>query len=436
MFTRLRHVATAARLARRRFAYRLVQAALIGAVTVLAIHTPPTGCPAGPWIAVVAVVSAWIGTDAYRWRHWQRWHQDTLATAVYDARRDAGRDKLTGLDTRAVLDDILDAATRDGTPITIALADLDGLHSVNNGSGHAAGDRYIIEAAARLRRAVPEGGVLVRQGGDEFTILAPASVPPHNLADAIGAALAGPAVIAGRRLQPRASVGVASSTAEGTGWHTLACADAAMYTAKAAGGQQILTYDPDRDGIPALDGTRPPIRQRELDPARRAGVAWLPTAAEDVVGVLVTPAELRLLHEALVQTRDRWQQHLTDLQMPASTPTAPAETGPDRIDITPTPAGLRAIADRFQAERRRYADLADRVATILAAVPDPDGDDADGQRVPVVLGGISGTFTADEIETLVITAADAVCAGVETLSARQMNLARRAYQRMGDTFAD
>jgi Diguanylate cyclase, GGDEF domain len=187
--------------------------------------------------------------------------------------------------------------------------------------------------------------MLVRQGGDEFTILTPASVRPQELAGAIGAALAGPAIIAGHRLQPRASVGIATSNTEGTGWHTLACADAAMYTAKAAGGNHTLTYDPDRDGIPALDGTRPPIRRRELDPARRTGVAWLPTGAEDVVDVLVTPAELRLLHEALVQTRDRWQQHLTDLQTAAPPPADPAPTGstshPPRPGCGPSPTGSR-----------------------------------------------------------------------------------------------
>src|SRR5262249_41660853 len=129
-----------------------------------------------------------------------------LAEQVADARRDP----LTGLPTRAVADQLLEQATRDGTAMTVALADIDGLHAVNMTRGQAAGDQSLTVGAQRLTRAVPPGGVLVRQGGDELTLLAP-GVDPDDLAQAIGAALAGPAVIAGHRLQPRASVGIAAS---------------------------------------------------------------------------------------------------------------------------------------------------------------------------------------------------------------------------------
>jgi hypothetical protein len=43
-------------------------------------------------------------------------------------------------------------------------------------------------------------------------------------------------------------------------------------------------------------------------------------------------------------------------------------------------------------------------------------------------GRISSAFDADDLDALVITAADAVGAGIETLSSRQQQLAMRAYQ--------
>src|SRR5439155_7684627 len=112
-------------------------------------------------------------------------HGRQLRAAVAEARRDP----LTGLPTRAVADQVLDAATRDATPITVALADIDGLHAINTNLGLAAGDQYLTAVARRLSRAVPAGGCLVRQGGDEFTVLAP-HVDPAELATAIGAAMA------------------------------------------------------------------------------------------------------------------------------------------------------------------------------------------------------------------------------------------------------
>lgn len=202
-------------------------------------------------------------------------HHNQVIAAV----RAAYTDRLTGLPTRPVMDDLLTTATRDQLPVTVAVADVDGLHCVNATFGHAGGDQYLAEVARRLTRALPVGGTIARQGGDEFTLLVPGTVTPTHLATMIGSAFAGPATVGGQHLQPRASVGIHTGT--GNAWHVLACADAAMYTAKDTGGNDILTYDAERDGIPETDGTRPVNRARDRRPAENpAGPTVAPWAAE------------------------------------------------------------------------------------------------------------------------------------------------------------
>jgi diguanylate cyclase (GGDEF)-like protein len=189
------------------------------------------------------------------------WHRWRCRAAVAEARRDP----LTGLPNRAPADEALARATHNHAPMTVALIDVDGLHALNASLGHAAGDQYLTAVADRLSTAVPPGGLLARQGGDEFTLLAPEAAPAA-LATAIGTALPGPATIAGRRLQSRASVGVAATGGPDgrDAHHARACADAAMYSAKAAGGNHVLIYHPERDGVPDPDGTRPLRRRRGL----------------------------------------------------------------------------------------------------------------------------------------------------------------------------
>jgi hypothetical protein len=60
----------------------------------------------------------------------------------------------------------------------------------------------------------------------------------------------------------------------------------------------------------------------------------------------------------------------------------------------------------------------------------------DGLRIAIkaylenVLVGVSASFTTDEIEALVLTAAEAVHGNPDDLSERQVGLARRAYALM------
>ncbi|MCY1144017.1 GGDEF domain-containing protein [Actinoplanes sp. Pm04-4] len=248
----------------------------------------------------------------------------------------AQRDPLTGLPTRAVAERLLADATAKATPVAVALADVDGLHAVNANFGHAAGDQYLVAVAQRLHRAAPDGGTLVRQGGDEFALIAP-HMAADALATALGAALAGPAVIAGYHLQPRASIGVAAGV---DARRTLARADAAMYSAKRAGGNAILTYDRDRDSEPAADGTRPALRRRDLIPDRTGAAGWAPPD-DELMTLLISVDELRLLHDAVHRSN-------------AANAAGPPAAGNDRV--APATAARALLAARLdhllQAPRR------------------------------------------------------------------------------------
>jgi len=390
----------------------------VPAATILAIATGRVALAQIGVFASILCYATGYASAAVRYRR-------RLRVAVAEARRDP----LTGLPTRAVADQRLDAATRDATPITVALADIDGLHAINVNLGLAAGDQYLTAVARRLGRAVPTGGCLVRQGGDEFTVLAPL-VDPAELATAIGAAMGGPAVIAGYRIQPRASVGIAASGG-GDARYARACADAAMYTAKAAGGNHIMVYQPDRDPQPELDGTRPLIRRRDLNPPGPDGLAWLPAPGDDLVPLLLAVDEVHTVHQALCTARDRWAQAGADAQAGTDTDQAPQATAPGQINIEPTPAGYRAIAGIADREKARYARLADRIAPIIEAaefLDAPTGSPRLAERgAGVVLVGISAAFTPIEIEGLVRTAAEAVHGQPDDLSSRQHELAARAY---------
>ncbi len=82
------------------------------------------------------------------------------------------QDELTGLYNRRGLDllggSAVDRAARDGSPLCVLFMDLDGLKSINDGHGHAAGDGALVTAAGVLRDQVRLTDAVGRIGGDEF----------------------------------------------------------------------------------------------------------------------------------------------------------------------------------------------------------------------------------------------------------------------------
>jgi diguanylate cyclase (GGDEF)-like protein len=85
-------------------------------------------------------------------------------------------DVLTGLFNRAFFEEERARLERGRIyPISIVIADLDGLKHANDSQGHEAGDALLRRAAEVLKAAFRDEDVVARVGGDEFAILLPAA---------------------------------------------------------------------------------------------------------------------------------------------------------------------------------------------------------------------------------------------------------------------
>lgn len=104
-------------------------------------------------------------------------HLLSLKRAESELRLLASTDSLTGTVNRRtaliILEKHIAQCGRTGAPLTLCLADLDGLKLVNDAYGHAAGDDYIRLASSALVGAVRGSDTVGRIGGDEFLIVFP-----------------------------------------------------------------------------------------------------------------------------------------------------------------------------------------------------------------------------------------------------------------------
>ncbi|MGY6500727.1 MAG: diguanylate cyclase domain-containing protein [Acidimicrobiales bacterium] len=104
-----------------------------------------------------------------------------LRATATDLTQRAETDALTGAANRAGMESRLHAAIRaahhaspDGTELQVGVlfCDLDDFKFVNDQWGHAAGDRALVEIAARLHTATRQQDIVARIGGDEFVVVA------------------------------------------------------------------------------------------------------------------------------------------------------------------------------------------------------------------------------------------------------------------------
>ena len=104
-------------------------------------------------------------------------HVASLKRAESELMLLASTDSLTGTVNRRtaliILEKHIAQCRRSGIPLTLCLADLDGLKLVNDAYGHAVGDEYIRRASAALVGAIRGSDTVGRIGGDEFLVIFP-----------------------------------------------------------------------------------------------------------------------------------------------------------------------------------------------------------------------------------------------------------------------
>ncbi|OAN55390.1 hypothetical protein A6A05_08375 [Magnetospirillum moscoviense] len=161
------------------------------------------------------------------------------ARVRWRAEHDALTDLLNRAQFEARLANQVRLAKEDGCSFALLYLDLDGFKQVNDTLGHAAGDKVLKRAAARIEGAVRTSDLVARLGGDEFAIIVPGVQGPDDagrIATKLVASLAEPFEIDGDRVQAGTSIGIALYPHDGIAPDTLvAAADEAMYRAKRAG---------------------------------------------------------------------------------------------------------------------------------------------------------------------------------------------------------
>ncbi|HZJ05396.1 MAG TPA: diguanylate cyclase [Nocardioidaceae bacterium] len=187
----------------------------------------------------------------------------TVETQAVQLAALARSDALTGAPNRRTWDHELSRACatslEQGTSLCIAMMDIDHFKVYNDTHGHQAGDRLLREAVARWTERLGTGALLARYGGEEFAVLLPglslteaqariqtlSAVTPDGQTFSAGVAMWEP------RTPPASAV---------------ASADQALYQAKRAGRDRVVTYgdqpsvDEGPAPLPTLNVDRQPTR--------------------------------------------------------------------------------------------------------------------------------------------------------------------------------
>lgn len=152
----------------------------------------------------------------------------------------AVHDALTGLQNRqsliARLDHALARVRRSGEPLALLFIDLDKFKAVNDTHGHAVGDEFLCQAAARLKSCIRDADTVARIGGDEFVVLLESELEantPEVIKQRIVSDFTRNFKVGDLQLASTASVGISRFPEDGDNAdHLLASADHAMYRAK------------------------------------------------------------------------------------------------------------------------------------------------------------------------------------------------------------
>jgi diguanylate cyclase (GGDEF)-like protein len=186
------------------------------------------------WLVVSLVIL--VGIDAAT---------QALFSAELQHRNTAILDPLTGLLNRKGLEqrfsELAEQARLMGAPISMLVCDLDHFKQVNDLHGHATGDAVLRDVAYALRKQLRSFELIYRLGGEEFLIVLPgatgddAALLGQRLCDSVRECHT-------QSLELTISVGCATQWGPDLEFDLLfEAADRALYDAKAAGRDQVIS---------------------------------------------------------------------------------------------------------------------------------------------------------------------------------------------------
>jgi len=204
----------------------------------------------------------------------------TLGSSMAVAQFDASTDPLTGLTNRpAIIGHLfteVERSVRYRRPLAVAFADIDHFKTINDTYGHEAGDVVLRGVARILRQNLRGSDHVGRYGGEEFMVVLPETSVEEGavLADKLRllAASERHALPDGSEVSVTISLGVTGGAGDRLSVDALVReADAAMYSAKALGRDQVYAFEePDDDSTVVRSPISPAGRSQAIDLGRRA----------------------------------------------------------------------------------------------------------------------------------------------------------------------
>lgn len=279
---------------------------LMGGVLAWRIRHPlGLGLTLAGTLSVMFIGSAWAFT---RWALWVPLVPPALGVVAvgsgvvaYKILYNTFHDQLTGLPNRTSFlrqleQQVQRARKQELLPFTVFFVGLDRFKVINDGLGHAVGDRLLVAIAQRLQTYLPPTGILARVGGDEFAILLPGIENTNKIADIanqLQKQLALPFQLNDREVFTTISIGIVQSkSTDDRAADLLRDAHTAMYRAKALGGSCYRVFD---TGMHAQAVTR-----LQLETELRQALTKAQTAAEDPVFTSEGSQEFQLYYQPLI----------------------------------------------------------------------------------------------------------------------------------------
>lgn len=168
-----------------------------------------------------------------------------MVVSEMELRRVASVDELTRLSNRRVFNDSLSHIIAEGgeEPGALIIFDIDHFKKINDAFGHSAGDFVLQAVASIMKRTQPTDSVSCRIGGEEFAVVlsSDAGIDALDLAEKLRASIESANLVEIDGRQITASFGVARLRPHQSRQDLIDAADAALYQAKKAGRNTIVS---------------------------------------------------------------------------------------------------------------------------------------------------------------------------------------------------